>query len=152
MLFIRARFSDQEADREPIDLATLKEGQESCEAFWHENSYGKVIPVHNLYRHHNPAQSRQPLSRNHERWSVKSTNLGRPFRRVPLPLAKAAGQGKGQDWDAANYDFCTMITATGDEGHGPMPVLLTVGGRHSLPHRRCSGPCWNRDRFPRIRA
>ena len=41
MLYIRARFSDQEEDFEPIDLATLKDRQSLCEAFWFENSYGK---------------------------------------------------------------------------------------------------------------
>ena len=126
MLFIRARFSDQEADHEPIDLATLKEGQAGCEAFWYENSYGRSSLTTTFT---DTITLPNPASHYHERWIVTSANLSDLFEDA-LPLVKAAGQAKGQDWDAANYDFFTMITATGDEGQGGAGIA-SVGGRRS---------------------
>ena len=117
MLYIRARFSDQEEDFEPIDLATLKDRQSLCEAFWFENSYGKSSLTTTF-----TDTITLPESANHYKdqsyWLYEHG----------LPLAKAAGEGKGEDWDPENYDFYTILTDNGDRrqfsGAG-------VGGRGS---------------------
>ncbi len=121
MLYIRARFSDQEADYEPIELAPLKERQAGCEAFWHENSYGKsslTTTFTDTITLPNPASYYADL---------ESDQLKTLFEDA-LPLARAEGRDKGQDWNAANYDFYTMITTGGDWGYGGKAFL---GGRGS---------------------
>lgn len=121
MLYIRARFSDQEADHEPIDLATLKERQEDCEAFWHENSYGKVsltTTFTDTITLPNPASYYAGLE----------TDQLKTLFEDALPLARAEGRDKGQDWNANNYDFYTMITTGGEFGYGGKAFL---GGRGS---------------------
>ncbi len=121
MLYIRARFSDQEADHEPIDLATLKERQAGSEAFWHENSYGKVSLTSTFtdtITLPNPASYYAGL---------ESDQLKTLFEDA-LPLARAEGRDKGQDWNANNYDFYTMITTGGEFGYGGKAFL---GGRGS---------------------
>ena len=119
MLYIRARFSDQEANFEPIDLATLKERQARCEAFWYENSYGKsslTTTFTDTITLPNPA----------------SYYVGRGFIVLQNDgfqlLVKAAGEARGLDWDASNYDFVVVLS----EGGGwDRPASAIVGGRHS---------------------
>ena len=118
MLYIRVRFSGQGEDLEPIDLATLKARQALCEAYWFENSYGKssltttftdtiTLPegldyyVNDTYQLYNHG----------------------------LPLAKAAGEAKGVDWDEANYDFYTVLTPKGN--WGGKVGRAAVGGKSS---------------------
>lgn len=121
MLYIRARFSDQEADHEPIDLATLKERQAGCEAFWHENSYGK-ISLSTIFTDTitlpNPASYYADLEKDQLKTLFEDA----------LPLARAEGRDKGQDWNANNYDFYTMITTGGEFGYGGKAFL---GGKGS---------------------
>ena len=121
MLYIRARFSDQEADHEPIELTTLKERQESCEAFWYENSYGKsslTTTFTDTISLPNPASYYAELETDQLKTLIEDA----------LPLARAEGRDKNQDWDAANYDFYTMITTGGEFGYGGKAFL---GGRGS---------------------
>ncbi|MBC9868925.1 MAG: PKD domain-containing protein [Opitutae bacterium] len=111
MLYIRARFSDQEADHEPIDLNTLKERQAGCEAFWHENSYGKsslTTTFTDTIKLPNPASYYADL---------ESDQLKALFQDA-IPLARAEGRDKGQDWNEDNYDFVTLITSGGEFGYG----------------------------------
>lgn len=121
MLYIRARFSDEEADHEPIDLDTLKERQAGAEAFWYENSYGKSSLTTTF-----TDTITLPYSASY----YVDHGLGAmgPLFEDALPLAKMAGQDKNQDWDADNYDFYTMIT-TGQ--HFPFGGIANLGGRRS---------------------
>ena len=103
MLYIRARFSDQGANHVPIDLDTLKERQAGAEAFWYENSYGKSSLSTTFT---------DTITLPHPSSFYRDHGSG-PLRALfgdALPLAKAAGQ----DWDADNYDFHTLITTGGD--------------------------------------
>ncbi len=120
MLYIRVRFSDQEEDFEPIDLATLKERQVGVEAFWYENSYGKSSLTTTFT---DTMTLPNPISY----YGNSHTFLDTLFEDA-LPLAKATGQAKGQNWDEATYDFCTVLTSGGNWTHGG---LATVGGRYS---------------------
>ena len=121
LLYIRARFSDQEADHEPIDLATLKERQAGSEAFWHENSYGK-ISLSTTYTDTitlpNPASYYADLEKDQLKTLLEDA----------LPLARAEGRDKDQDWNANNYDFYTLITTGGEFGYGGKAFL---GGKGS---------------------
>lgn len=121
MLYIRARFSNQDADYEPNTLATLMERQADCEAYWFENSYGKsslttiftdVITLPNSASYYA---------------DLTSGRLNALFEDA-LPLVKAAGDAKGQDWDESNYDFYTMLTTGGTWGYAG---VAGVGGRRS---------------------
>ena len=121
MLYIRARFSDQAANYEPNDLATLMPRQAACEAFWHENSYGKsslsttftdVITLPNSASYYA---------------DLTSGRLNALFDDA-LPLVRAAGTAKGVDWDESNYDFFTMLTTGGTWGYAG---VASVGGRRS---------------------
>ena len=121
MLYIRARFSDQEANHEPIDLATLRERQADCEAFWYENSYGKsslTTTFTDTITLPNPALH----------YRLKGPEILNALFQDALPLAKAAGQANGQNWDAANYEFYTLLTSGGYWGYGG---LAKIGGRAS---------------------
>ena len=121
MLYIRARFSDQEADHEPIDLTTLEERQEDCEAFWYENSYGKsslTTTFTDTITLPNPANYYADLETDQLKTLIEDA----------LPLARAEGRDKDQDWDEANYDFYTLITTGGEFGYGGKAFL---GGRGS---------------------
>ena len=121
MLYIRARFSDQDADHEPIDLTTLQERQAGCEAFWYENSYGKVsltTTFTDTITLPNPASYYVDL----ESDQLKTLLLD------ARPLARTAGNDKDQDWNEANYDFVTLITSGGEFSHGGKAFL---GGRGS---------------------
>ncbi len=111
MLYIRARFSDQEADHEPIDLNTLKERQAGCEAFWHENSYGKsslTTTFTDTIKLPNSASYYAGLESDRLKTLLEDAQ----------PLARAEGRDKGQDWNEANYDFVTLITTGGEFGYG----------------------------------
>ena len=103
MLYIRARFSDQEEDFEPIDLETLKERQALCEKFWFENSYGKSSLTTTF-----TDTVTLPESANYYE------NNNYQITEDTLPLVKAAGEAKGEDWDSENYDFNTLLTPDGD--------------------------------------
>ena len=132
MLYIRARFSDEEADHEPIDLNTVKERQAGCEAFWYENSYGKSSLTTTFT---------DTITLPHPASYYVDHGLAamRPLFEDALPLAKMAGQDKNQDWDAANYDFYTMIT-TGQ----PFPFggIANLGGRRS--YLNAAGASWGK--------
>ncbi len=121
MLYIRARFSNQDADYEPNDLETLRQRQAGCEAFWFENSYGKST----LTTVFTDTVS-LPESANYyaDQTSGRLNNL---YNDV-IPLVIAAGQAKGQDWDPANYDFFTLLTRGGSWGYAG---VASVGGRRS---------------------
>ena len=121
MLYIRARFSNQAANYEPNNLATLMARQAACEAFWHENSYGKsflsttftdVITLPNSASYYA---------------DLTSGRLNALFNDA-LPLVRAAGTAKGVDWDESNYDFFTMLTTGGSWGYAG---VASVGGRRS---------------------
>ena len=121
MLYIRARFSNQDANYEPNSLATVMERQADCEAYWFENSYGKssltttftdVITLPNSATYYA---------------DLTSGRLNALFNDA-LPLVKAAGEAKGLDWDEANYDFYTMLTTGGTWGYAG---VAGVGGRRS---------------------
>ena len=121
MLYIRARFSDQDANHEPIDLATLRERQAGCEAFWYENSYGKsslTTTFTDTITLPNPTSY----------YADQESEILKTLFEDALPLARAAGRSKNQNWDAATYDFCTLLTTGGDWDHGG---LASVGGRYS---------------------
>ena len=121
MLYIRARFSDQDADHEPIDLETLKERQAGCEAFWHENSYGKSSLTTTFT---DTITLPNPTSHYADR---ESEHLKTLFEDA-LPLARSAGVAKRVDWNATNYDFYTLLTSGGDFDYGGR---ASVGGRGS---------------------
>ncbi len=121
MLYIRARFSNQDADHEPIELATLKERQAGCEAFWYENSYGKSSLTTTF-----TDTITLPYSASH--YADRESEHLKTLFEDALPLAKAAGQAKSQNWDAASYDFYTMVTTGGDWDYGGR---ASVGGRRS---------------------
>ena len=112
MLYIRIRFSDQEEDFEPIDLETLKERQALCEKFWFENSNGK---------------STLTTTFTDTITLPESTKRSYLLQDAP-PLVRAAGEAKGEDWDEANYDFFTVLTASGYWGYAG---AAQVGGRSS---------------------
>ncbi len=112
MLYIRARFSDQGPDFEPIDLATLNEQQALCEAFWFENSYGKSSLTTTFT----------------DTITLPESAHESGFFEAALPLVKAAGEAKGEDWDSENYDFYTMITNLGGLNYRG---IAEVGGRLS---------------------
>ncbi len=130
MLYMRARFSDQDPDYEPIDLATLKERQAGVEAFWYESSYGKSSLTTTF-----TDTVTLPNSTSH--YSVQGRRALGPLLEDAAPLAKAAGRAKGRDWDAANYDFYTLLTEGGDWIHSGVAAL---GGRVShLPRIEATG-------------
>ncbi len=111
MLYIRARFSDQEADHEPIDLNTLKERQAGCEAFWHENSYGKsslTTTFTDTIKLPNPASYYADLESDQLKTLLEDAQ----------PLARAEGRDRGLNWNATNHDFVTLITSGGEFGYG----------------------------------
>ena len=121
MLYIRARFSNQDANYEPNSLATVMERQADCEAYWFENSYGKsnlITTFTDVITLPNSATYYADLT---------SGRLNALFNDA-LPLVKAAGEAKGLDWDEANYDFYTMLTTGGTWGYAG---VAGVGGRRS---------------------
>jgi len=121
MLYIRARFSNQAADYEPNDLATLMERQAGCEAFWFENSYGKSSLTTTF-------TDTITLPNSASYYADQTSGRLNTLYDDVLPLVKAAGTAKGQDWDEANYDFYTMITTGGSWGYAG---VANVGGRRS---------------------
>ena len=117
MLYIRVRFSDQKEDFEPIDLATLTERQALCEKFWFENSYGKSSLTTTF-----TDTITLPESAN-----FYENDISQLYEDA-LPLVKAAGEAKGEDWDSDHYDFYTLLMPKGNWGRAGDAL---VGGRHS---------------------
>ena len=121
MLYIRARFSDQAADYEPNDLSTLMQRQADCEAYWFENSYGKSILTTTF-------TDVITLPNSASYYADQTSGRLNTLYDDALPLVKATGEAKGQDWDEANYDFFTMLTTGGTWGYAG---VASVGGRRS---------------------
>ena len=116
ILYIRARFADQDPTFEPISLSTLQSRQAGVEQFWLDNSYGKSS-VTTTY--------------------TDTVTLADPTASWPQGLgtllqqardAAIAAQPEGLDWDYQNYDFYTVVTSGGSFGYGG---VATVGGRGS---------------------
>ena len=118
MLYMRARFTKQGDDFEPIDLETLKDRQAGCEAFWFENSYGKSTLTTVFTDTVTLPESADYYA------GQTSARIKKLFDEV-IPLVISAGRTKGQDWDPANYDFFTLLTEGGDWGYGG---VAAVGG------------------------
>ena len=117
MLYIRARFADQDAAFEPIALGTLQTRQTGVEQFWRDNSYGK-----------------SDLTTTY----TDTVTLADPTADWPQGLgtmlqqardAALAAQPAGEDWDYNNYDFYTVVTS-GGSGWGYGGVAF-VGGKGS---------------------
>ena len=117
MLYIRVRSTHHRDDYDPVDLETLKERQALCEKFWFENSYGKssltttftdTITLPEGLNYYEDGKYR--------------------LDEDALPLAKAAGEAKGVDWDEANYDFYTLLMPN---GNWRLVGAAAVGGRSS---------------------
>ncbi len=121
MLYIRARFSDQNANHEPNDLETLKQRQAGCEAFWFENSYGKSTLTTVFTDTVSLPESAGYYA------SRTSGRLNHLYGDV-IPLVIAAGRAKDQDWDPANYDFFTLLTTGGSWRYAG---VAAAGGRRS---------------------
>ncbi len=117
LLYIRARFADQDSSFDPIDLSTLQSRQSVVEQFWQDNSYGKST-VTTTYTDTitlaDPAAS----------WPQGLGTLLQQARDAAL-----AAQPVDQDWDYNNYDFYTVVTS-GGSGWGYAGVAF-VGGKGS---------------------
>ena len=116
ILYIRARFADQDPAFNPIALSTLQSRQAGVEQFWLDNSYGKSS-VTTTY--------------------TDTVTLADPTASWPQGLgtllqqardAAIAAQPEGQDWNHQNYDFYTVVTSGGSFGYGG---VANVGGRGS---------------------
>ena len=117
MLYIRVRSTYHRDDYDPVDLETLKERQALCEKFWFENSYGKSSLTTTF-------TDTISLPEGLDYYQYGKHRLDEDA----LPLAKAAGEAKGVDWDEANYDFYTLLTPDGNWG---LVGAAAVGGRSS---------------------
>lgn len=121
MLYIRARFSDQSESHEPNDLATVTARQTGCEVFWHENSYGKSSLVTTF-------TSTVTLPNTSSYYAGLSLNRFSTLLNAATAAAVTAGNAVGEDWDAQNYDFYTVLTTGGSWGYAG---IASVGGRRS---------------------
>lgn len=116
MLYIRARFPDQDPTFEPISLATLQPRQAGCEDFWADNSYGKSSLTTTFT---DTVTLADPTSA----WPQGLGTLLAQARDAAL-----AAQPAGEDWNYNNYDFYTVVTSGGGFGYGGVAY---VGGRGS---------------------
>ncbi|MEM7146137.1 MAG: LamG-like jellyroll fold domain-containing protein [Verrucomicrobiota bacterium] len=117
MLYIRARFSDQDPAFEPITLATLQPRQTACEEYWFENSYGKSSLTTTIT---------DTVTLSNDAATSSSGGLGSLL--ADARAAALAAQPAGQDWDYTNYDFYTVVTQGGSFGYGGVAF---VGGSGS---------------------
>lgn len=116
ILYIRARFADQDPAFDPIALSTLQSRQAGVEQFWFDNSYGKSS-VTTTYT--DTVTLADPTAS----WPQGLGTLLQQARDAAL-----AAQSEGQDWDYQNYDFYTVVTSGGSFGYGG---VANVGGRGS---------------------
>ena len=117
MLYIRARFADQDPAFDPIALATLQTRQAGVEQFWTDNSFGKsnlTTTFTDTVTLADPTAS----------WPQGLGTLLQQAREAAL-----AAQPAGQDWDHSNFDFYTVVTS-GGSGWGYGGVAF-VGGTGS---------------------
>ncbi|MBH55464.1 MAG: hypothetical protein CMI18_14125 [Opitutaceae bacterium] len=121
MLYMRARFSNQDSDFEPNDLATLMQRQAGCEAYWFENSYGKSSLT-------TVFADTVSLPESASFYADQTSGRLNTLYNAVIPLVIAAGQAKGEDWDPDNYDFFTLLSTGGSWGYAG---VASVGGRRS---------------------
>ena len=116
ILYIRARFADQDPAFNPIALSTLQSRQAGVEQFWLDNSYGKSS-VTTTYT------DTVTLADPTDSWPQGLGTLLQQARDAAI-----AAQPEGQDWNHQNYDFYTVVTSGGSFGYGG---VANVGGRGS---------------------
>lgn len=117
ILYIRARFADQDPTHEPIALATLQDRQGDVEQFWEDNSYGKSTAT---TTYTDTVTLADPTAS----WPQGLGTLLQQARDAAL-----AAEPAGEDWDYNNYDFYTVVTS-GGSGWGYGGVAF-VGGKGS---------------------
>jgi autotransporter-associated beta strand protein len=101
MLYIRARFADEEPSSEPLALATAQTRQAGAENFWFENSYGKS----SLTTTYTDVIT---LPKNGSQYVGNFNTL--------LTDARQAAVAANPAWNHSNFNFYTVIT-TGTAGN-----------------------------------
>ncbi|MCB1228283.1 MAG: PKD domain-containing protein, partial [Verrucomicrobiales bacterium] len=119
MLYIRARFADEDPAYEPVALATAQARQGEAEAFWEENSYGKSTLTTTF-------TDVVTLPKNGGDYVGAFGTLHSD--------ARAAALAANSAWNYNNFDFYTVITntATNSQGTGfGYAGVASVGGKPS---------------------
>ncbi|NNM28937.1 MAG: PKD domain-containing protein, partial [Akkermansiaceae bacterium] len=116
MLYIRARFADQDPAFDPIPLSTLQTRQGKVEQFWSDNSYGKGSLTTTI-------TDTVTLS-----FDAPATTAGKPSLSTILADARSAAVAANSAWNYQNFDFYTVLTQGGAWGYGG---IASVGGRGS---------------------
>lgn len=117
MLYIRARFADQDPGFDPLALSTLQSRQGDVEQFWEDFSYGKST-LTTTYTDTVTLTINAPTS-----------SANRPSLGTLANDARAAAIAANPAWNYANFDFYTVLTS-GGSGWGYAGVA-SVGGTRS---------------------
>jgi len=130
MLYIRARFADQDAAYDPIGLTTVQQRQGDVEQYWEDSSYGKST-LTTTYTDTVTLTINAPAS------SSERPGLG-----TLLADARTAAINANAAWDHTQFDFYTVLTQGGSWGYGGVAY---VGGSGS--HLNGSGAANARTAF-----
>ncbi|MEM9479607.1 MAG: LamG-like jellyroll fold domain-containing protein [Verrucomicrobiota bacterium] len=112
MLFIRARFADQDPSFEPLGLSTTQTRQTNSEQYWKDYSYGKSDLTTTI-------TDTVTLSIN--------TPSSSPGLSTMLSEARTAAVAANPAWNHNNFDFYTVLTSGGSFGYAGVAFVGGTG-------------------------